>query len=153
LASRISSSPRGIGHGNSRISWGDVSFTTVSDARSTVIGLKAAGSTQPFSTQIRRKSFSMNTAHILKNSNLPNAFHGKSSNLFKSWTRKGKGRLDRLDRHKKDETASPPTSHSSDPNIKPCTSFRSDCRICELAREQTFICTTKVKVAKTNPMS
>jgi hypothetical protein len=53
-----------MGSANSRIRRGDVSFTTVGDAPSIMIGLRVVGFIQPFSMKKSEWWFSTHTAHI-----------------------------------------------------------------------------------------
>jgi hypothetical protein len=69
---------------------GDVSFTTVNDVPSTMIGPRVVDFTRPFSMKTRGELFSTVTVHITRSFNLRQPFHAKSSNFFESWMRKGR---------------------------------------------------------------
>ena len=69
---------------------GDVSFTTVNDVPSTIIGPRGVDFTPPFSTKTRGELFSTVTVHIARSFNLRQPVHVKSSNFFESWMRKGR---------------------------------------------------------------
>jgi len=55
--------------GNSRIYQEGASFTMADDVPSTIVGLKAASCTQPYSMKTQDRWFSIHTAHITMNFN------------------------------------------------------------------------------------